>query len=72
MISNRGTQVWPKGSVFTQCVNHYRCRLQSKMLIDETFLLNVASIISKNIRVCSLEMLRKIDGKEMFTLAQGQ
>lgn len=72
MISNRGTQVWPKGSVFTQCVNHYRCRLQSKMLIDETFLLNVASIISKNIRVCSLEMLRKINGKEMFTLAQGQ
>lgn len=72
MISNRGTQVWPNGSVFTQCVNHYRCRLQSKTVTDETFLLNLSSIISKNIRVCSLEMLRKIDGKEMFTLAQGQ
>jgi len=72
MISNRGTQVWPTGSVFTQCVNHYRCRLQSKIATDETFLLNLVSKISKDIKVCSLEMLRKIDDKPMFTLAQGQ
>jgi isocitrate dehydrogenase len=72
MISNRGTQVWPTGSVFTQCVNHYRCRIQSKIGTDETKLLNVVCNISKKMRVCSLEMLRKIGGKDMFTLAQGQ
>lgn len=72
MISNRGTQVWPSGSVFTQCVNHYRCRLQSKNSIDETVLLKLVSEISKEIRICSLEMLRKINGEKLFSLAQGQ
>lgn len=72
MISNRGTQVWPNGSVFTQCVNHYRCRLQSTIATNETTLLNIVSKISKELRVCSLEMLCKINGEKMFTLAQGQ
>lgn len=72
MISNRGTQVWPSGSVFTQCVNHYRCRLQSKNLIDETVLLKMVSEISKELRICSLEMLRKINDENLFSLAQGQ
>jgi hypothetical protein len=25
MLSNRGTQVWPTGSLFTEIVNHFRC-----------------------------------------------
>jgi isocitrate dehydrogenase len=54
MISNRGTQVWLTCSVFTQCVNHYRCRcrLQSNNSIDETFLLSLVSNISKELRIC--------------------
>jgi isocitrate dehydrogenase len=71
MISNRGTQVYPTGSVFTQVVNHYRCRFLSDTL-SETQLLGVAQTLSKNLRVCSIEMLRTIDGKEKFSLAQGQ
>lgn len=73
MISNRGTQIWPTGSVFTQLVNHFRCRFE---VIDgakeESELLEFSSSISKKVRVCSLEMLREIDGKRLFTLAQGQ
>ena len=72
MISNRGTQVWPTGSVFTQCVNHYRCRIRSKSSIKESALLDISSVISKHLRVCSLEMLLKVNDKEMFTMAQGQ
>lgn len=72
MISNRGTQVWPKGSVFTQCVNHYRCRLQAKTSVKETFLLDIVSNISKELRVCSVEMLLRLGGNEKFTMAQGQ
>ena len=30
MISNRGTQVWPTGSVFTECVDYYRVRFELK------------------------------------------
>jgi len=28
MLSNRGTQVWPTGSMFTECINTYRCRFE--------------------------------------------
>jgi isocitrate dehydrogenase len=78
MISNRGTQVWPTGSVLTQCVNHYRCRLEfadketSKPEEARSELLKASAAISKSIQVCSLEMLNIIDGKQGFTLAQGQ
>lgn len=74
MLSNRGTQVYPTGSVLTQCVNHYRCRLQFKegVKMAESELYTRVSEVAKVMRVCSLEMLRKIDGKNMFSLAQGQ
>lgn len=76
MISNRGTQVWPTGSTFTQVVNHFRCRLEPISKgeeQDESELLKVASSVSEGgVRVCSLEMLRCVDGQNMFTLAQGQ
>ncbi|KAI9332478.1 hypothetical protein DFJ73DRAFT_62034, partial [Zopfochytrium polystomum] len=76
MISNRGTQVWPTGSLFTEVVNHYRCRLELKNKEEggakESDLLELVSDISKKIRVCSLEMLLEIDGKKGYSLAQGQ
>lgn len=76
MISNRGTQVWPTGSLFTECVNHYRCRIQLKdtknLKTTEVELLSLVTQISKHIRICSLEMLLVKDGKQMYTLAQGQ
>ena len=28
-ISNRGTQVWPTGSMFTNCINQYRVRVET-------------------------------------------
>jgi isocitrate dehydrogenase len=79
MISNRGTQVWPTGSVLTQCVNHYRCRVEfvdSSSIKPEAarqdLLKSAALISSPEALVCSLEMLNIIDGKQGFTLAQGQ
>lgn len=70
MISNRGTQVWPSGSLFTECINHHRCRILS--LRPESDLYQVVSVISKELRVCSVELLLEIDGKSGFSLAQGQ
>ena len=79
MLSNRGTQVWPTGSVFTECVNHYRARFQSKNSVPTKDLLLLASEIQDvaastgaDVRICSLEMLLVIDGKPGFSLAQGQ
>lgn len=74
MVSNRGTQVWPTGSVFTELVNHYRCRLENKKgeALQESDLLRVASSLGPELRVCSLEMLRVFGDKKGYSLAQGQ
>jgi len=75
MLSNRGTQVWPTGSTLTECVNHYRARVIKKDMSNTEVaeLLGVAQKVAKNsVRVCSLEMLLQIDGKDLFTKAQGQ
>jgi isocitrate dehydrogenase len=75
MMSNRGTQVWPTGSLFTECVNYYRCRLES---VDgqgrqDGDWLEVSQAVSKaGIRVTAVDMLLKIGEKRGYSLAQGQ
>ena len=34
LISNRGTQVWPTGSVYTECTDYYRARFELKPGIE--------------------------------------
>jgi isocitrate dehydrogenase len=73
-ISNRGTQVWPTGSVYTNLVNQYNVRFES---IDESELnqqdiLGLYISLSGNFRVCSSELLLKFNGKKAYSLAQGQ
>jgi isocitrate dehydrogenase len=71
MMSNRGTQVWPTGSAFTDCVNHYRVRFEA----DAASQLDVVStlgVVAENFMLCGAEWLREIDGERAFSLAQGQ
>jgi len=72
MISNRGTQVWPTGSVFTDCVNHHRVRVESTDGIDTAEPYRLAARVSAHLRVCSLEALVRVDGQPQYSLAQGQ
>lgn len=72
MISNRGTQVWPTGSVFTDCVNHYRVRFESDGPHTTQELLQLATAVSERARLCSLEMLLRVDDQPGYSLAQGQ
>src|SRR4029078_10066793 len=73
-ISNRGTQVWPTGSVYTNLVNQYNVRFES--LNDEE--LNQQDVIglyvsmSGNFKICSFELLNMWGDKKGFSLAQGQ
>ena len=75
MISNRGTQVWPTGSVLTTCVNHFRTRFER---IDGTpslrapRLLHLAADIDAVARVCSTELLLRIGDVAGYSRAQGQ
>jgi isocitrate dehydrogenase len=74
LISNRGTQVWPSGSVLTECVNQYRVRVEvaHDAGVTEQTLLGVALAVSNTLRVCSTEMLMNYNGIAGYSLAQGQ
>jgi isocitrate dehydrogenase len=73
-ISNRGTQVWPTGSVYTNLVNQYNVRFES--LDDES--LNQQDVIglyvsmSGNFKICSFELLNMWGDQRGYSLAQGQ
>ncbi len=73
-ISNRGTQVWPTGSVYTNLVNQYNVRFES---IDEFALyqqdvLGLYVSLSGNFKICSSELLNMWGNKKAYSLAQGQ
>jgi isocitrate dehydrogenase len=73
-VSNRGTQVWPTGSVFTNLVNQYNVRFES---IDGSPLFQQDIIglyvsLSGNFKICSLELLNMFGDKKAYSLAQGQ
>ena len=74
MISNRGTQVWPTGSIYTELVNEYRVRFEKKpgTTVTQKELLHIAADFSEDAKVCSVEFLMKFGDKIGYTLAQGQ
>jgi isocitrate dehydrogenase len=74
MISNRGTQVWPTGSIYTELVNEYRIRFEKKAgrEIKQKEILHIAADLSEMVKVCSVEFLMNFGGKIGYTLAQGQ
>ena len=72
MISNRGTQVWPTGSIYTDCINHYRVRFQADRPVSQADVLNIMSQVAQHYPLCGSEWLKQLDGKDGFSLAQGQ
>jgi len=73
-ISNRGTQVWPKGSVFTNLVNQYRCRFESvgEIALTQVDILELYKRLSADFKICSTELLNAWGDKKAYSLAQGQ
>ncbi|MBX3364386.1 MAG: NADP-dependent isocitrate dehydrogenase [Phycisphaeraceae bacterium] len=77
MISNRGTQVWPTGSVYTECVDYYRVRFELKPGMAEKVLGQAPAIallgrIAERFFVTDFQVLREFDGRPGYSLAQGQ
>jgi len=73
-ISNRGTQVWPTGSVFTNLVNQSNARFESldgKSLSQQDIVQLYVSL-SANFKICSFELLNMWGDKKAYSLAQGQ
>lgn len=73
-ISNRGTQVWPTGSRFTNLVNQYNARFESLDgdALNQQDVIGLYVSLSGDFKICSLELLNAWDGKKAYSLAQGQ
>lgn len=73
-VSNRGTQVWPSGSVFTNLVNQYRCRFESieGTVITQLEIIELYTRLMIDFKICSTELLNMWNGVKAYSLAQGQ
>lgn len=73
-ISNRGTQVWPTGSVFTNLVNQYNVRFESleNQPLTQQDIISLYVGLSADFKVCSIELLNMWGDKKAYSLAQGQ
>jgi isocitrate dehydrogenase len=73
-ISNRGTQVWPKGSIFTNLVNQYFCRFESigDVPLTQVDIIELYKRLSADFKINSTELLNKWGDKKAYSLAQGQ
>jgi len=73
-ISNRGTQVWPTGSVYTNLVNQYNVRFESidNYPLTQQDILGLYISLSGDFKICSSEILNRWGDKRGYSLAQGQ
>ncbi len=73
-ISNRGTQVWPKGSSFTNLVNQYSCRFESlgDVPVTQVDIMELYRRLAHDFKICSTELLNMWGDKKAYSLAQGQ
>ncbi len=75
VITNRGVKVWPNGFEETFCTDHWRCRFATSTdaNVEKIEILNILnSAIINNIDVIKTENLYFFDGKQAFSMAQGQ
>ena len=73
-ISNRGTQVWPTGSIYTNLVNQYNVRFESLdgEPLNQQDVIGLYVSLSGNFKICSFELLNTWGDKRADSLAQGQ
>jgi isocitrate dehydrogenase len=74
-ISNRGTQVWPTGSNFTECVDQYCLRFEvtkKDTELEAVDMFAFVTVLASRINITSVEILKTIDDKKAYVLAQGQ
>ncbi|MGB5704364.1 MAG: isocitrate/isopropylmalate family dehydrogenase [Polyangiales bacterium] len=70
MISNRGSQVSPLGSAYTDCVNHYRARFETERPVSQHEIVSQLSAVGECFRLCGAEWLREIDGAQGYSTAR--
>jgi isocitrate dehydrogenase len=73
-ISNRGTQVWPTGSKYTNLVNQYNLRFEAihEQGLTQQDIIGLYVSLTPEFKICSLELLNMWGDKRGYSLAQGQ
>lgn len=72
MISNRGTQVWPRASPRILLVDHYRARyVADSQVTREEIMRLVSAIADAGFAWCHLELLHYADGEPRYTITPG-
>lgn len=73
-ISNRGTQVWPTGSVYTNLVDLYNVRFEAAdgVEVKQTDIVALYEKMTRFFDVATVEILQKHGGERAYSLAQGQ
>jgi isocitrate dehydrogenase len=76
MITNRGIKVWPGGFEETFCTDHWRLRFKCTdpelQLNNRIVLRHLESVLDKGLDIIKTENLYKMDGKDAYSLGQGQ
>jgi isocitrate dehydrogenase len=74
LVSCRGTQVWPRGSVFTECVDYWRARFELREGASATQqdAVKLLGKVAEEHVVSEYALLRTFDGVRGWSLAQGQ
>ena len=77
MMSSRGTQVWPTGSVYTEVVDYYRARFELRdrhMIgrIGQQPPIFLFEKVAEKFDVTNFQLLKEFEGKRGYSLAQGQ
>lgn len=76
-IANRGTQVWPSGSVYTEVVDAVSARFELKdpaMLgkIGQMPTIHLLTKVAESFEVADFMPIKQYDGQRGYSLAQGQ
>ncbi|HYE01831.1 MAG TPA: isocitrate/isopropylmalate family dehydrogenase [Phycisphaerales bacterium] len=81
LISNRGTQVWPTGSIYTECVDYFRARFEARVSPaggpahpgpTQDHVMALAGRLAAGHALSAVEVLRTFDGMPGYSRAQGQ
>ncbi|MCA9300116.1 MAG: hypothetical protein KDA28_13680, partial [Phycisphaerales bacterium] len=77
MISNRGTQIWPSGTVYTELVDYHRVRFELRPQYAHSEFgqgptISLLARIAERYPITDFQPLREYDGKPGYSLAQGQ
>jgi isocitrate dehydrogenase len=68
-ISNRGTQVWPTGSKYTNLVNQYNLRFEglNEQALNQQDIIGLYVSLCADFKICSLELLNMWGSNKCFS-----